>query len=582
MHFMPMSARRLSAGFLCLAVTAAVTCPARSGPDSIPVPDNEKPVILPEMQVRSTLLPKPVEPWSYAQVDDLAVLSNASDGATRRLLADFITFRRASRLIWPAATLKGPASTNIILCGSGNRFEAFRPASPGVSRDTLTPSLFFRDREQVVLIADIETARVDLDPALVNSATTSLGQYEVDHFRQLYRQYIRSLLNQTDAPPPAWLEEGLAQLVMDVELTDTKLIYGKIDTDKGNGDIYTADADSDPTVNNDVVVGERPFNVVLQHSRLIPLEQFFAVQRDSPTAQNALGNTLWAKQAYAFVHFCLFGENLRHREAIVQFVQRTAHQPATEALFKECFKTDYAGMLKELRAYIRYTKHHYQEYLLQPADQLNEKAIVLRDASAGDVGLIKGDALRLAGQLKAAHLEYLIAYGHGAREAALLAELGRAEAAMGQTDHARNHLAAALKAGVSRPSAYVAQASLLLADSRKAGHGPLSPTQVGAVLAPLFAARQRPPALPEVYELIAETWTSSATPPKPEHLAVLDEGIRLFPRASNLLLTAARLNQQIGQTKHAQDIVRLGLRFPADADAKTRFESLLATLATER
>jgi hypothetical protein len=140
-----------------------------------------------------------------------------------------------------------------------------------------------------------------------------------------------------------------------------------------------------------------------------------------------------------------------------------------------------------------------------------------------------------------------------------------------------------VKAGVKRPSAYVECARLRLAEAsaKPAAAGKLSAAQIGAVLGPLFEARQFPPPLPETYELIAEAWAQSAVAPKPENLAVLDEGIRAFPRDSALLYSAARLYRQAGAAPTAASIARLGLRFATDPAAKARFEELLATLPPE-
>jgi len=95
-----------------------------------------------------------------------------------------------------------------------------------------------------------------------------------------------------------------------------------------------------------------------------------------------------------------------------------------------------------------------------------------------------------------------------------------------------------------------------------------------AVLAPLFKARSMTPPLPEIYELIAETWTRSGTEPKPANLAVLDEGIRRFPRDAGLLLLSCTLYHRIGDTAKAASIARLGQRFAADPETKARFELL--------
>ena len=92
------------------------------------------------------------------------------------------------------------------------------------------------------------------------------------------------------------------------------------------------------------------------------------------------------------------------------------------------------------------------------------------------------------------------------------------------------------------------------------------------MLTPLFKARDYPPRLLETYETIAEVWALSSVSPKPEHLAVLDEGVRQFPRNSDLLYRTARLYQQAGAAPTAVAIGQLGLRFTTDPAAKSRFE----------
>ncbi|MES1168458.1 MAG: hypothetical protein ABUL61_04745, partial [Oleiharenicola lentus] len=268
------------------------------------------------------------------------------------------------------------------------------------------------------------------------------AEYEVDHYKQLYREYVRYLISQSQVRAPIWLEEGLAQIIMDIELNDDSLIYGKINTLKGaESGGASADSDgTDPTENTDAVVGEQPFNVVLQHRSLIPLGQFFALTADAPETQSPLGNNLWAKQAYLFVHFCLFGEDLRHQQALATFVSRLAKEPPSEALFKECFKTDYKGMNKELWGYLLYTKHKYQRYALKPEDKLTPKSIVLRDATVAEAARITGDALRLGGHPDLALAAYRSAYLRGSREPAILAGMGIAESTLNHADRARELL----------------------------------------------------------------------------------------------------------------------------------------------
>jgi hypothetical protein len=544
------------------------------------VAENKEPIVLPDLKVTSSAELPPLESWHYARVGSFEVLSNASAKTTRSLLADFALFTRALTLVWPAP-LKPVAASTIILCGKGAKFDAFPPAG-AVKDDAIVPSVFLRNREQIAIVVDVESDRTAIDSSNLQIDTAGSAEYEIDHYRQLYREYVRYLLSQSQARAPAWVEEGLAQIIMDIDLDDTRLIYGKVDTNRGaaTGGGAVGTDDVDPTTNADAVVGEQPFNVVLQHRRFIPFDQFFAITSDSPEARNPLGNNLWAKQAYAFVHFCMFGENLRYQQALTTFIGRLAREPVSEELFKECFKTDYKGMAYELRGYLLHTKHKYQRYALQKGDQLTPKDIELREATPAEIALIKGDALRLGGHLDTALAAYRGGYLRGAREPALLAGMGVTESSLNHADRARELLELSVKAGVKRPTAHVELARLRLA-AAGAGGTKLTVAQMGLVLTPLFEARKLPPPLPETYELIAAAWAQSAVAPKPENLAVLDEGIRAFPRNSDLLYRSAQLYRQAGVQATATSIAKLGLRFATDPAAKARFEELLATLPAD-
>ena len=540
-------------------------------------PVTEGPTVeLPKLTVTESAGLPELEAWRYARITGFEVLSNASDAATVKLLADFQKFQQAVRLVWPAPT-KPLAASSLILCGRGNKFDAFLPKAQRTG-EVPVPSLFLRNREQIAIVVDLEADRVSInDPLTAFTANAPSVDYEVDHYRQLYREYVHYLLSQGEVRSPAWLEEGLAQIVMDIDLTDKAMILGKVETYRGSATGGSPVADDTDPAPADAVVGEQPFNMVLRTRALLPFDKFFAVTADDEEARHPLGNTLWAKQAYAFVHFCLFGEKLQYKDALATFVNRLAREPASEALFKECFHVSYADMAKQLRGYILYTKHKYQEYALKDTDRVTAASIQLSDASAVQIGVIKGDALRLATHPETALGEYRSAYIRGNRDPALLAGLAAVQTNASLAERFNNE---AVRTGVNRPSAYVAQARTRLT-AFKADPGPdgkLTSAQMSAVLTPLFKARSFPPPLPETYELIAEAWAASSVPAKPEHLGVLDEGVRRFPRDSDLLYRTAKLYQQAGVGPTALAITQLGLRFATEPAAKARLEELLAAL----
>jgi hypothetical protein len=99
------------------------------------------------------------------------------------------------------------------------------------------------------------------------------------------------------------------------------------------------------------------------------------------------------------------------------------------------------------------------------------------------------------------------------------------------------------------------------------------------VLQPLFEARELQPPLPEVYELIAEAWASSTAEPTRRHLAVLDEGIRLFPLRPELVLRAAELYAQYGFHEEAAALTELASRLAIDETQRPRLEKLRLKIA---
>ena len=114
------------------------------------------------------------------------------------------------------------------------------------------------------------------------------------------------------------------------------------------------------------------------------------------------------------------------------------------------------------------------------------------------IGLVKGDAYRLAGKNDLAIAEYRTAYMRGAREPALLAGFGEAETAVSNNPRGRQLLEAASLGSVARPSAYVKLAEvgrqeafdLLLEHARAAGGN--------AVLAIRYESNEIMPGVTEV------------------------------------------------------------------------------------
>jgi hypothetical protein len=319
------------------------------------------------------------------------------------------------------------------------------------------------------------------------------------------------------------------------------------------------------------------FNRRLSQRALIPFRNFLEPERARERG------TFWAAQCYAWVHMCLYGQNKKFLRPFVEYLTRLDHEPATEALFKECFKKTYKQMELELRGYIGFTNYQAVQYTAKKGQELPKPPpIALSDAKDADVGRIKGEVLRLAGHGDSARLALIAPYVRGERDPRLLAALGLDEKLAGQDERARRFLEAASTAKVDRARAYLELARLRLAEARAQPEGAerkLSARQVTAVLTPLFEARKLPPAMADVYTLIAETWAASATAPERTHFEVIVEGVRKFPRHTELLMEATLLAMRQGFAEEAGGLARLGVRVAKEPGEQERFRMIADSLA---
>ncbi len=572
-----------------LALTRLATPAALAASDAA----KDTPVELPVYNVVDSRALPPPEEWLYARIPGFEVLSNAPKKATQRLVDDFQRFHLALDLVWPGVQRPSAVPTSLIICGRGQQYRKFLPAEQ--KNDQTSVSLTLREKEISSIVIDFETKVLNLETeegnaaaaataAAVTDDTVSVGGgnpgFRVDTYKQLYRQYIRFIVTGVEPRGPAWFEEGLAQLLMGIEITDTTIILGKLEDP--NEISAEQGALNDAGVSGTAAVEDRDFAASLAKRRLLTMAEVFAVERDSPQTKGILGGT-WAKQCYAFVHWALYGDEGKHQKAFITFLRRLDREPNTDALFKECFKQSYKDMAFTLRAYIEMTNHKIAGVQANKGEKLPKPTPVeLRDATEPEVGRIKGDALRLAGNLPEARLAMTTPYHRGERDPQLLAAIGLLEHASGDDVKARKALEAAVVGNkATRPRAYLELARLRFAEAAAKPAEPpdrFSGQQTAAVLTPLFTARTQPPPLPEVYELIAEAWSRSVITPGKDHLVVLDEGLRLFPKDAALIYTTATQKIRAGLLPEALQTIEFGLRTNPSDDQKQKLEKLKASL----
>jgi hypothetical protein len=538
-------------------------------------PGGRDPVTLPAyIVVDSHELPPP-EKWLYTRIGGLEIISSASERTTRHLVREFERFCQALALVWPDVQRASARPSMLIICGRGGEFQTFAPPT----REGRPPALIamtLRDPDRSAIVLDLATPllsggdTVDDEAITFNESRGRSMRAAGDRYRQLYRAYVRFLLASTKPRAPAWFEEGLAQLLMSIRITDRDVTVGAL---QNPNEILEADGAV-------VVVQDLDFNAVLRGRRLVPMKTLLEMSHDSYEAENATGN-MWSKQSYAFVHWGLYGEGGRHQKAFVTFLARLAKQPLSEDLFKRTFQQSYDEIVMTLLSYAELTSHRIAGVEAEKGYKLPlPSSFELRDATESEAMRIKGEALLAGGKFDHARATMAAAYRRGAREPDLLASIGLLELRANETATAKKFLELAASGKTSHSRALVELAKLRLVEALgpEASTPCLGAAQVVAVLTPLFAARDHPSEIPELYVTIARAWEKSVVNPQAEHLAVLDEGLKLYPTETELIYMTATLKARIGLYAEAGTLVTLGLRQTADATRRSQFLKLQAAL----
>jgi hypothetical protein len=566
-------------------------------------------VELPKFVVTDNRELPPPESWRYGTMPGFEVLSNASVKGTQRLLRDFDMFRQALEIVWPVPRrLSQP--TALIICGKGAKFDRFIPTAR-VSADTAFASLFLKKGTQTAIVIDLESTTLNVLDLGNTDAGTDNSLVSVEHDKQLYREYVRYLLSGNEPRLPAWFEEGLSQIIMRMQFDRRYIEFARLEDPNtvsaaagliaqiNEANAAAGGEDGDVATLAGAPAEDRDFPAALRRRALMPMQAFFDVKHDSAEATNTLGNNRWGKQAYAFVHLCLYGFKGKYQKAFMTFLQRSAREPVTEQMFKECFRfpkgkakdgtetfreLSYKDMLMEIRSYCDFTVYEAKIFKATGKEDLvvAPKPLELREATQSEVGRIKGEALVIAGHDKPARTELIAPYLRGERDADLLAALGLYERAHDEPERGRKLLEAAFAAKTKRPDAGLELARLRYADALAQPAGAagnrFSAAQTAAILAPLLDVRRSPPHLPALYDLVADTWVRSEAKPQLDDVRVLIDGAQLFPMRMKLVFIAAGFAADVNELQAAHALADHGIKYTPDPQGKKRFEDLKAGL----
>lgn len=541
----------------------------------------------------------PPEVWYQTKIPGFDVLSNARERTTKKLLQDFEMFRTALEIACSVnVNLQRPAT--LIFCARDS-FEQFIPRADRADMvsEMGRASITLIGREHDFIVLDLGTSTLSLNDSTIDLdlGFGASAMFDVDYYRVLYREYVHYLLSQGSSSPPVWYEEGMLQIIQKMEIDPKRITIGEIQsrgrrstgqqnagmaptaTSLGSSGEETEETSPDADLPGMEIIEDGDFNTVLDRRALLGFKEFFGVTRDSPQARNPLGNNVWAKQCYAFVHMCNYALPNKYKGALEKLVARARTGPVTEEMFAECFGKPYKKVLVELRGYIGFTAYEKQQFNATGKHRIDAPLRELTPVPEGESSRIKTDALLLANNAGAGLPSMRAAYARGERNPEFLATYGLACAAAGQTEMGRRMLSQAIAATTTRAAAHAAYAGILLDDAILAAGGPerakLEPAQLATVLQPLFTARKMKPPLPQTYQTIAKAWRYSAAVPKTENFGVVREGLALFPRDVKLVYESTQVLLRMGNAEAARALATHGLRVAADDEWREKFTQLL-------
>ena len=523
-------------------------------------------------------------PWRYAESPDFEILSRCNDSSTRSMTEAYHRLHRMLDLVLPERfrvrhavkktmiyydeELRPAASQEIIAqmlrgkndappppdISPGTGLRGLRSFTPDSRRITFLPNMRLWDKDMMAVFAIVRSGDIDADRMFLTP------------------DYVGYLLRNRTPTLPAWFIAGFLSLYPQMKFERETIT---VSTAEWISPGETALLKADPKTT-------RP---------LLPFGAF--LRGDSSASHQTKEENLrvWASQAELFIRWGLEGKGSPRREGFWKFIERSAVDVASEKLVQECFGCDYAGLGGQLVAYLPAAVR--KEITLRPESAIRLPPLSLRHATDGEIARIKGDWERLeinyvrqrypdlaTKYIEQARRTLLRAYDRNDRDPRLLAVLGLCEIDAGNDAGARDYLESAARLEIVRPRVWLELARLRLAEHLAASvtGGKLSAGQAADVLAPLFTARVQKPPLPEVYEMIADVWAKCAVTPTQGHLAVLAEGVNLFPRRVSLVHRTATLFLEHGHLKEASSFIELGLRIAPDETERARFTDLQSRL----
>ncbi|MDI1247473.1 MAG: hypothetical protein PSV13_01195 [Lacunisphaera sp.] len=466
-------------------------------------------------------------PWRYAEIPGYEILSQCSDDETREIVAAL--WRGPQLVLPPALRPHFSLPMTVVLFNQPPLTQAGNPQTFG---SVQRPAEMGRHWTNLIKrsLDDRESYALNLWPGSFNQTSA-------------FRFDICTLLRRRAPATPLWLKEGLFGGFG----LYREGVYWRPGEEERIVPVATwCSLEETRQARNLVDIARKrlsPGGRELAPSSLAPFIPALPdlIERTPPAADDPSLDR-WAAGTALFVRWGIYGRRPEEVGQFWRFVERTCAEPATEALFQECFGRSYASVHAELSWYLAVAVR--EEATAPPDGMLPLPRFNLRAATVAEIARLRGEWERMEAAALAPRFPDLakqyreqaartFARGYktkeGREDPRLQASLGLLALETEQFTVAAQFLEAAVARQVPGPLPYLEAARLRWAIGRLDDSAVLSPEARPGVIALLLQAELQGPPLASVYLLLARA-VAQAGPPTPDQAAALERGRRFFPR----------------------------------------------------
>jgi tetratricopeptide (TPR) repeat protein len=290
---------------------------------------NNQTAVIPVVCVLALLMVRSAsaaDTWLDMQSPHFRTLSNAGEGSTRNVLWQFEQIRGAMAALWP--WMKTDPSKPILVIG----------AKDEATMRLLAPEYW--ERRGSIHPVSVWVTAPDQHYMLIRTDLQGDDTITLNPYTSAYFSYAGLILNSSfDRELPLWFSLGLAGVLSNTIVRDNLILLG-------------------PPI---------PWHLeALRTQARLPLKQLIGVTRSSAEYKQANNRERFDAEAWAFVHFLMFGDQGKHQSAINRFSTLLSNGKDAEGAFTEAI-----GRVEDLEssfvAYINSSIYSYRRAAVDAA-----------------------------------------------------------------------------------------------------------------------------------------------------------------------------------------------------------------------